>query len=155
MTRCQSLHTDDHDPDIIIVYLGINDYNNGIDIGTYDGLSIVPSTTTTFREAYGIMLDKILTRYSTSRVFVCTLPYCDRNVDDNAFPELNQDSLPLPKYNEAIRELADAFGVDIIELSKCGITFHNRKKYLTDELHPLQTGMDLITRKVVNTLKNS
>lgn len=155
MTRCQSLHTDDHDPDIIIVYLGVNDYNGGVDIGTYDGMDTVPTTTTTFREAYAVMLDKILTRYQTSRVFVCTLPYCDRNTDENAFPEKNQDSLALPKYNEAIRELADAFGVDIIELSKCGITFHNRKKYLTDELHPLQTGMDLITRKVVNTLKNS
>ena len=153
-TRCVNLHTDEHDPDIIIVYLGINDFNSGVDIGTYDGTDLVPTDTETFREAYGVMLDKILTRYQDARLYVCTLPYCDRNENENAFPEKNQNNVPLSKFNDAIRELANAFGVEIIELSKCGITFHNRKKYLTDELHPLQIGMDLITRKVVNTIKD-
>ena len=153
-TRCVNLHTDEYDPDIIIVYLGINDFITGVDIGTYDGTDVVPTDTNTFRGAYGVMLDKILTRYQDARLYVCTLPYCDRNENENAFPEKNQNNVPLSKFNDAIRELANAFGVEIIELSKCGITFQNRKKYLTDELHPLQIGMDLITRKVVNTIKD-
>ena len=63
MDRCQNLHTSAHEPDIIVVYMGINDFNRGIPLGTYDGKSSIPSETATFREAYGIMLDKILTRY--------------------------------------------------------------------------------------------
>lgn len=155
MDRCQNLHTSEHEPDIIIVYIGINDFNRGVELGTYDGRSPIPETTTTFREAYGVMLDKILTRYQTARVFVATLPYCDRNDDENGFPEINGAGVPLPDYNNAIRELADAFGLDIIELSKCGITFQNRKLYLGDELHPNADGMKLVARKVVNTIRNS
>ena len=155
MDRCQNLHTSTHEPDIIIVYMGINDFNNEVPLGTYDGKSSIPSETTTFREAYGIMLDKILTRYQNARVFVSTLPYCDRNEDDNEFPEINAEGVPLPDYNNAIRELADSFGLDVIELSKCGITYQNRKLYLGDELHPNEEGMKLVARKVVNTIRNS
>lgn len=155
MDRCQNLHTSTHEPDIIIVYMGINDFNNEVPLGTYDGKSSIPSETTTFREAYGIMLDKILTRYQNARVFVSTLPYCDRNEEDNGFPEINAEGVPLPDYNNAIRELADSFGLDVIELSKCGITYQNRKLYLGDELHPNEEGMKLVARKVINTIRNS
>ena len=155
MSRCQNLHTEEHEPDFIIIYIGINDYNNGVDIGVYDGRSSIPESTTTFREAYSVMLDKVLTRYPRAKVFVATLPYCDRNDDENSFPELNRNGVPLSDFNDAIRELANAFGVEIIELSKCGITFHNRKIYLGDELHPNTAGMELMSRKVINKLRNS
>ena len=99
--------------------------------------------------------DKILTRYQNARVFVSTLPYCDRNEEENEFPEINAEGFPLPDYNNAIRELADSFGLDVIELSKCGITYQNRKLYLGDELHPNEEGMKLVARKVINTIRNS
>ena len=97
------------------------------------------------------MLDKILTRYQNARVFVSTLPYCDRNEDENGFPEINAKGVPLPDYNNAIRELADSFGLDVIELSKCGITYQNRKLYLGDELHPNEEGHKKIETRSFKT----
>lgn len=155
MSRCENLHNDTTNPDIIMVYIGINDFNNNVQIGSYNGSQSFPTTTTTFREAYAIMLNKILTKYVNAKVYVCTLPYCDRNTDENEFPEKNGNGVTLAEWNNAIRELADLFGVDIIEFSKCGITFQNRKTFLFDELHPNPLGMKMLKNKAEKTIKYS
>lgn len=89
MTRCTNLHSGSEDPDVIIVYLGINDFINGVGLGTYRGADDFPTVTITFREAYAIMLDKILTitpirncgsvRYPTVNVLG---KKCSRNVTE-------------------------------------------------------------------------
>ena len=157
MSRCENLHNGDTNPDIIIVYMGINDFNNGVQIGTYDGTTSISSVTDTtkFREAYAILLNKILNKYTNAKVYVCTLPYCDRNTDENDFPELNTNGVSLSQYNIAIRELAHAFGLNIIEMSKCGITFQNRKTFLFDELHPNVEGMKKLCDKAEKTIRYS
>ena len=76
MTRCQNLGTN---PDVIIVSMGINDFDTEVDIGSYDGSGAFPTDTTKFREAYAIMLNKILTKYQNTEVWVCTLPYDEQN----------------------------------------------------------------------------
>lgn len=154
MSRCENLHNGEILPDVIIVYMGINDFNNNVQLGDYNGTQDFPTTTTTFKEAYSIMLNKILTKYQNAKVYVCTLPYCDRNEDDNVFPEKNNNGVLLSTWNNAIREIADLFGLDIIEISKCGLTFQNRKVYTNDDLHPNIEGMELVSRKVINTIKN-
>lgn len=139
-TRAQSLGTA---PDVIIIYMGINDFNNEVAIGTYDGRSAVPTTTTTFREAYGIMLDKVLTAYPSAEVWVATLPQCERN-GSSGFPEINGNSVALDVFNAAIRELADAFGVKILEHNKCGLTYQNMPVFNPDNLHPNKYGHSLL-----------
>jgi len=139
MTRCQSLG----DPDVIIVYMGINDYNNEVPLGTYDGRSSVPSTTTSFREAYGVMLSKILTAYPRAEVWCATLPQCERNTP-TGFPEINANGVPLFDFNEAIRELAAAFGVRVLDHATCGLTYQNMPVYNPDQLHPTKNGHSLI-----------
>ena len=101
------------------------------------------------------MLNKILTKYTNAKVYVCTLPYCDRSTDENDFPELNATRVSLTQFNDAIRELANAFGLDIIEMSKCGITFQNRKTFLFDELHPNVEGMKKLCDKAEKTIRYS
>lgn len=140
MARCEALGTN---PDVIIIWMGINDFNNEVALGTYDGRSALPSTTDTFREAYAIMLNKVLTKYQTSKVFVCTLPQCERNAE-TGFPELNGNGVSLFEYNKAIMELADAFGVNVLEHHKCGLTYQNMPTYNPDNLHPNKIGHTLI-----------
>lgn len=157
MTRCENLHNGNTNPDIIIIYMGINDFNSHVQIGSYNGTTSISSVTDTnkFREAYAIMLNKILTKYTNAKVYVCTLPYCDRSTDENDFPELNATRVSLTQFNDAIRELANAFGLDIIEMSKCGITFQNRKTFLFDELHPNVEGMKKLCDKAEKTIRYS
>ena len=148
MTRCQNLGTN---PDVIIVYMGINDFINEVALGTYDGNSGLPSVTNTFREAYAIMLDKILTAYPTSELYVCTLPQCERD-GSRGFPEINGNGVSLNTFNRAIRDLADAFGVKVLEHNKCGLTYQNMATYDPNELHPNKIGHSLMANNDIYQL---
>lgn len=140
VTRASNLGTS---PDVIIIYMGINDFNNEVALGTYDGTDSIPSSTTTFREAYAVMLNTVLTTYMESEVWVCTLPQCERNGSDG-FPEINGNGVALAEFNKAIVELAGAFGVKVLDHNKCGLTYQNMSVYNTDELHPNKYGHSLI-----------
>lgn len=155
MTRCLNLGTN---PDVIIVYMGINDFNNEVNLGTYDGYGGFPTTTTTFREAYAIMLDKILTAYPTSEVFVSTLPPCERNGTTGA-PEKNENSVLLDDFNTAIRNLAQVFGAKILNLCQSGLTYENMSTYMGDwnsttlaGLHPNASGHTIIANCAIHTI---
>jgi len=148
--RAEALGTS---PDVIIVWMGINDFNAEVALGTYDGKSAVPATTTTFREAYAIMLNKILTKYQSAEVWVCTLPQCERN-GSSGFPEINGNGVPLADFNEAILELANAFGVKVLDHNKCGLTYQNMPTFNTDQLHPNKYGHSLLANNDIREMDN-
>ena len=148
MSRCEKLGVL---PDVIIVWMGINDFNNEVGIGTYDGTTAVSSTTTTFREAYGIMLNKILTRYPTSEIWVCTLPQCERN-GSTGFPELNGNNVALTDFNKAILELANAFGVKVLDHNKSGLTYQNMLVFNPDNLHFNKEGHSVIANNCIEEM---
>ena len=132
----------------------INDFINEVDLGTYDGTTAIPSTTTTFREAYAFMLNKILTKYQRSEVWVCTLPQCERNAE-TGFPEINGNGVALGEFNKAIRELADAFGVKVLEHNKCGLTYQNMPVFNPDNLHPNKFGHSLVANNDIRQMDNA
>lgn len=155
-SRCEALGTS---PDVIIVYMGINDFNNGVAIGAYDGTGGFPTGTTTFREAYAVMLKKILTKYPRAEVWVCTLPYCERT-GENTFPEVNGNGVTLDAWNGAIRELAALFGVKVLDAAKCGLTYQNLNLYMGDYaagegLHPNAAGHSLIANNAIRQMDPS
>lgn len=156
--RCQQLGTS---PDVIIVYMGINDFNNEVGLGTYDGNGAFPSATTTFREAYAIMLNKLMTAYPLAETFVCTLPPCERNGAIGA-PEKNSNSVLLDDFNKAIKDLANVFNAKLIDLAACGLTYYNMSTYMGDwsssastALHPNRDGHSLIANKVICTIDST
>lgn len=155
MARCQNLGTS---PDVIIVYMGINDFNHEVPLGSYNGNGTLPSVTTTFREAYAIMLDKIMTAYPTAEIWCATLPPCEENGATGA-PEINGDNVPLHDFNEAIRNLAQVFGARILEHAQCGLTYENMSTYMGDwasgssqGLHPNAAGHTLIANNDIRQM---
>ena len=148
MSRCENLGDN---PDVIIVWLGINDFNGEVSLGSYDGTTSISEDTTTFTDAYAIMLNKILTKYKTSEVWVCTLPQCERN-DSTGFPEKNGNGVTLSQFNKAIKELAEAFGVKVLDHNKCGLTYQNMIVYNPDELHPNADGHSLIANNDIRQM---
>lgn len=149
-------------PDVIIIKLGINDFLNGVDLGTYNGTTEVPqensSNMSKFRESYGVMLNKIMTKYPFAEVWCCTLMYCEI-IDPSGFPEKNPDNVSLAQYNKAIYELANAFGAKIIDHITCGITYYNLKYCMGDyssatgkSLHPNAKGHSYIANETIKQL---
>lgn len=146
-TRCQNLGTESQDPDVIIVYMGTNDYDYNTPLGDYDGHDAIPSDTSTFSNAYAIALDKILTKYKHSEVWCCTLQPMERH-GSTGFPEKNSLGLTPEDYNDVIRTIAHAMNCKVLEHSQCGITYYNMDQYFEDwgtsKEHPNKAGHTLI-----------
>lgn len=162
--RCLNLHDDTNpndpldtnyviDPDIIVIYLGVNDWNTSWwTIGTFEGVNfdtlITQSGTSytykepqSFAEAYAIMLHKITTRYSDADIFVGNLP--------SGFASLTDPS----KHNEIISKLAEKFGATLIDFNSTEISGTQYRSYTFDGMHPKKQGMTIMANKATETIK--
>ena len=106
------------------------------------------------------MLDRIMTTYPLARVYCCTLNQCERT-GSVGFPEINGIDESLTEYNDAIKQLAQAFGATVIDHAACGMTYYNMSTYTGDwdsttgkGLHPNANGMALIAAKTISALVN-
>lgn len=142
LTRCEQLHDDTGNPDggvinpdVIIVYLGINDFDGSVPVDT-------------FTSTYSQMIQKITTKYSSADVFVCTLiPNKTRVADD-----------VMRQYNQAIKNAASTYGATVVDFyNDSGITADNCTTYMGDgsaALHPNEAGMTLMANSIWRTLYN-
>lgn len=155
------LKTGDILPDVIIIKLGINDFNNECPLGTYDGKTAIPTDPTAFSDAYAIMLDRIMTTYPLADVYCCTLMPCEKN-GAIGFPETNGNGNTIDEFNEVIKNLASAFGAKVLNHHTCGITYYNLSTYMGDYsastqqgLHPNPAGHSLIANTTINEMDNA
>ena len=139
-------------PDIIICFISCNDWGSNVQIGDYSTEN-KPVNSSTFREAYALMLYKIKKAYPKARVFCCT------NLDDkrrdavNDFPSNNASGISTYKWNTNIEEIAKAFGCEIIDLHSCGISLFNISDFAVDTgLHLNTAGHKLMASKVIKEL---
>ncbi|MBO5868778.1 MAG: hypothetical protein J6Q54_07720, partial [Oscillospiraceae bacterium] len=154
LDRCVNLHDNTLEnnpgnapihPDVIFVYLGINDYNfNRSKVGTaaVDYAGLVNSdgtyvTPTTFGEAYGIMLHKMRNAYPNAQIVAKTLlPQNLYSVDKTAWEQ----------HNACIRAAAEYYDIPLVDLAEnCAITWENFSSYMIDKIHPTTAGMKLIS----------
>jgi len=153
------LKNGDVQPDIIIVKLGINDFNNNALLGDYDGSTTLPTNPTKFLDAYAIMLNLIMTNFPLADVYCCTLMQCERT-GATGFPEVNGNGDTLIKWNNSIKTLAHAFGAKVLEHDICGITYYNMSTYMGDYasgtgLHPNRAGHSLIANETIKEMDNT
>lgn len=146
-------------PDIIIVKLGINDFNSGAVLGDYDGSSALPTDPTKFLDAYAIMLNLIMTNFPLADVYCCTLMQCERS-GSTGFPEINSQGNSLGQWNEGIKKLAHAFGAKVLDHDVCGLTYYNLSTYMGDYssgsgLHPNASGHSLIANQTIHQMDNA
>lgn len=125
-------------PDIVIVYAGVNDWNNNqVALGTYDGTQTFPTYNNTFREAYAIMLSKIQHKFPSAEIWVCTNPYCcpagtGSTAHNMPVPKAGSGGTSLDAFNDAIRDMAGIFGCHVIEFTECGVNWQNLVTYTGD-----------------------
>ncbi|MBQ8762318.1 MAG: hypothetical protein IJZ26_03325 [Clostridia bacterium] len=130
-TRCTELHDDtgtnaNTNPDIIAVYLGINDFDQSV-------------TVSNFETSYNTMIESMVNKYTAADVYLFTLVPNKTRVDDAT----------MQQYNAVIKEAAETYGCNVVDLyADSGITYDNCSDYMGDgsgALHPNPAGMDLIT----------
>ena len=145
--RAENLHdVNGVTPDIIAVYMGINDcgcltelgeFNSVADI--WDGTKYVGDTEK-FATAYATMIHKLTTKYNAAEVFLFTLPrnnylWLGTKEGYNALQD---------EYNKMIYKIAEVFGCQVVDLAT-SVGEDCTQYLLSDGIHPNAKGMDIIT----------
>lgn len=137
ISRSLQLHNNEaRQPDIIAVYLGINDFRRG-------------KTEAVFGDAYDRMIAGLKAKYADADVYLFTLLYTT-NMEKSYWKPAE-----VVKYNRIIAQTAEKYGCTLVDIyTGTGITPDNLSTYMGDKtLHPNYAGMDLITQCFVEALR--
>lgn len=151
-------------PDMVIVFMGINDYGWGglsaqslrrdISPGHADSNSrpgeagnASPVALTRFSHAYRLMLQRIRASYPQAIVWCCTL--CPGRVAASPHPTftMNFRGIPFDEYNDAIRQAARAADCRIADLRAQGLDYE-----AWDGTHPTARGMRQLADLVIGAM---
>ena len=167
-SRCRALHTGSTssnnrvDPDIILIAIGLNDFQANVPLGTWDGHEALSSSdTATWRGAYANMLLKIHTEYPDALVF-CLSPWffvrgSSSVVNKNSGGNSYQD------FEDAMREVCNLLGGIYIDGSNFGF---NRQNYSGSAFaivestadgsyfHPNATGQEILGQSIAAEVRD-
>lgn len=135
ISRSLQLHNNEgQTPDIIAVYLSINDFRTKV-------------TAAAFAEKYDEMISGMKVRYPDAEVYLFT-PVYTTNVNSGVSPD------DVVYFNDAIKATAQKYGCTLVDLyGDSGINKTNLSTYMGDgKLHPNYAGMDLITQCFLDAL---
>lgn len=157
--RANNLHATRGDlagtnPDIIIIFMGINDLNDGkecVNFSTIDKDKLVTASEdgyeyaspSNFTEGYFIMTHKIVNNYRDAKVFIINLPSREENASSR-----------LLEYNDTIKSVSDYFCCTLVDLFSSKISGKDYFSYAPyDHLHPDKNGMAIISETVKNAIE--
>ena len=132
--------TDGSNPDVIIIYMGINDFARSF---TSPGVQ-TEGEVMVFTDAYELMLQKIKALYPTASIYCCTLlERCDLNGNTGA-PAVNLNGDTVADFNTQIKAIAKAYGASVIDFYNCGINYTNLSLFTVDGIHPTWIGAGVL-----------
>lgn len=135
--RLVNLRTDEDSPDIILIYIGFNDFGNGIEISA-------------FEKAYKHMLMRIGRLYPDASVICATLmKTCVRGDADWEFPE-RYAGTAFEEYNNAIRRCCQRENILLADLADTGLRYET-----LDGSHPTADGHLTLSTAWINFLQNN
>lgn len=144
--RTSALHINNVKPDVIIVYLGTNDWAYGAKTGN-DTKILGEDFNELFDEAYDNMLKKLKYNYPQSEIWCCTLnkTFMSRK-PSFVFPE-KHGGIHIEEYNEIIRRIARWNNCRLIDLYDYNMAYDS-----IDGSHPNNMGMSTIATMVIRSI---
>ena len=158
--RTGGLHIGTVLPDVIIVYIGTNDWFYGVQAeekrkGYCDGVVNASSEghmqgdEAVFSVAYTRMLDRIKSNYPAAEIFCCTLNEAYVAIESPfVFQHVNKD-LHIDCYNDIIRHIAALKCCTLIDLGGARLPYNT-----FDGVHPAEAGMDTLACLVLHGMCN-
>ncbi len=143
--RISHLGTLQNSPDIILIYMGFNDFARGF--GVYENMFMFKAPT--FYESYKDMIEKIKCNYKGSKIICGTLMKTHiKDNDDWQFPS-NRSDIKIDMYNEAIMKIGDETSVFVADIGKY-------QAYETlDAKHPTNLGHKIIAKSWISELEKT
>ena len=140
--RTSTLHNDSVYPDVIMVYLGTNDFGMGKPLSSQDKTDL-----TVFENAYKVMLDKLKTNYKNAEIWCISLCTCTVATDPSFKFDYYWGGIHITEYNKIIKTLCAKLNCKFIDI------YNEQTPYDTiDEIHPNYDGMQLIKNKILTTI---
>lgn len=144
--RTSSLHINDTLPDVIIVYLGTNDWARGVEARIADHL-LGQDKMEIFEDAYAVMLRKLRSNYPNAEIWCCTLNSTFMSCKPSfVFPKTPAGK-HIDDYNWTIRNVAAANNCKVIDFDKYGWAYNS-----VDGSHPMSAGMDTLAMMVIREM---
>lgn len=146
--RTFSLHRSEELPDVIMVYMGTNDWGCGFRVLCDERYDPIAEESTCFLPAYRQMLEKLKSNYPKAEIWCFTLPVSKCSTKPNFEFPYYYAGHHISEYCEAIRSCSAEYSCRLIDLySECEL-------YDTlDGFHPNASGMETIANAVIGELK--
>lgn len=142
--RTSSLHIGDRKPDVIIVYLGTNDWYYGASPEYNGELQILKDQS--FCYAYNNMLKKLKENYPQAEIWCCTLCVSDIGNFAETFP-FERMGVHMKVYCDIIKAVACENGCRVIDLYS-----HLTPYDTVDGCHPSAKGMETLAKLIIKEL---
>ena len=164
--RVAALACDGASPDVVIAFIGINDYGWGgadaqaagrgnalpvsLDLSTIERSEpgfAHPDAARRFGAAYSAMLARIRSAYPQAEVWCCTL--CPGRVAGSGRSTFayNLRGVPFDRYNDAIRAAAEHAGCRVADVAALGFDYE-----AVDGTHPTARGMRQLAAMVLQAM---
>lgn len=142
------------DRDLIVIFAGTNDYGHNTPLGT-----IADTTDVSFYGAMSVVINGILEANPSGRLVLFT-PLHRYNYTDGAYPndtQPNGQGHTLKDYVDAIKDIAEMYGVPIVDLFSTACLNPRisaiKTNYVTDGLHPNSAGHHLLAERIAPLLE--
>lgn len=133
--RISNLHTTEYKPDIVLVYIGFNDFGSGVKIYNNRLKRLAGRNLNFFADAYDKMILRIKKKYPDAKVVCGTLMRTKiRGKEDWIFPE-KYGGVNFEDYNIAIRKVCKKKKCYLADLSALNIPYET-----IDGTHPTAEG---------------
>lgn len=144
--RTAALHINTVKPDVILVYLGTNDWAFGAKTGNETRI-LGEDSNELFDEAYDRMLKKLKSNYPKSEIWCCTL--CETHISkrpDFQFPH-KYAGIHIEEYNDIIRKVVRRHNCKLVDLYDYRMAYDS-----IDGSHPTNTGMNTIATMIIRSM---
>lgn len=145
--RTGNLHISNVVPDVIIVYLGTNDWANGVPI-EIDGCTLLGHEyNDIFVSAYGNMIRKIRSNYPNAEIWCCTLCATFMSSDPSFHFPYKYNGNYINKYNQIIETVANQQNCKLIDLFSYSVPYDS-----IDGSHPNADGMNTLATLMIRSI---
>lgn len=133
--RLNHLQTEDCAPDLILIYIGFNDFGRGITLRKKRKLFSFHKDIHVFEDAYDYLLKSVSARYPEAKI-VCGTLMRTRMADAPGWPFPEQfGGIEFEAYNQIIRKVVTANGCLLADIGSLGIRYDT-----LDGSHPTADG---------------
>lgn len=138
--RTDHLSKNGINPDIIYIFIGINDFYNNVPLNNDDNFK-------NFYYSFNYLINRLYSKYPTSEIWVSNLPYPRLKGDLKSINEKNNNGNTLEDYNKVINEVALKHNCKLINIANI-----NENYETLDGVHPNNEGMINLFNMIIKNI---